>query len=84
LEQAERALVMPTIAWFYGIMIQMYYNDRPTDCAISSEIAQPSPPSQTDLPDGRRADFPVQPPSKKYSGFPKTQISAISSAVSSH
>jgi hypothetical protein len=28
MEQTERALVMPTIAWFYGIMIQMYYNDH--------------------------------------------------------
>jgi len=27
-QQAERALIMPTIAWFYGIAIQMYYNDH--------------------------------------------------------
>jgi hypothetical protein len=27
-EQVEGALVMPTIAWFYGIAIQMYYNDH--------------------------------------------------------
>jgi hypothetical protein len=24
----SRAQLMPTIAWFYGIMIQMYYNDH--------------------------------------------------------
>src|ERR1700730_902580 len=42
------------------------------------------PASPTDLPGGRRADFSVQPPTQKYSGFPKTQITAISTAVSSH
>src|ERR1700726_3558016 len=43
-----------------------------------------NPSCRSDLPDGRRADFPVQPLLQKYSGFPKTQITSISAAVSSH
>src|ERR1700680_2483287 len=40
-------------------------------------------PARSDLPDGLRSDFPVQPPLQKYSAFPKTQITSISTAVPS-
>jgi hypothetical protein len=36
-----------------------------------------------DLPDGRSRQFGVQPLLKKYSAFPKTQITCISTAVPS-
>src|ERR1700726_1137065 len=42
-----------------------------------------NPSCRSDLPDGRRADFPVQPLLQKYSGFPKTQITSISAAIPS-
>jgi hypothetical protein len=52
-------------------------------CLAFQQLAAPARRS-ADLPDGRRADFPVQPLLKKYSGFPKTQISCMSPAVPSH
>ena len=52
-------------------------------CLAFQQLAAPARRS-ADLPDGRPADFPVQPLLKKYSGFPKTQISCMSVAVLSH
>jgi hypothetical protein len=40
-------------------------------------------PSGTDLPDGRASRFRVQSLLKKYSGFPKTQITCISAGIPS-
>jgi hypothetical protein len=39
---------------------------------------------RSDLPVGLPPPRPVQPPSQKYSAFPKTQITPITSAVSTH